>query len=254
MKVTTHHSERRVNYVREDCTAERGSHHKQPKELVRRSAKMPNIFLHAEADEPIQTAALLGHLWLGLVRVCYVVKNSKNNHLKIFLFVVRADCTGISKKAGWARLHFRRSLPRIKVLLTRTVLCKKNPVKWAPWLDSLVAAMWFEHMTLRVWKIKIGNKRHGWRGGCETIEDGSFVWIKHIYEYSKLTEISTVWKSRIVQNEVYTCEKHLSFNTKKQCAKNALCFFFLHDFIHTIFRAESTPPLHPPAHRIRSAK
>lgn len=170
MKVTTHHSERRVNYVREDCTAERGSHHKQPKELVRRSAKMPNIFLHAEADEPIQTAALLGHLWLGLVRVCYVVKNSKNNHLKIFLFVVRADCTGISKKAnkkaGWARLHFRRSLPRIKVLLTRTVLCKKNPVKWAPWLESLVAAMWFEHMTLRVWKIKIGNKRHGWRGGC----------------------------------------------------------------------------------------
>ena len=62
MKVTTHHSERRVNYVREDCTAERGSHHKQPKELVRRSAKMPNIFLHAEADESIQTAALLGHL------------------------------------------------------------------------------------------------------------------------------------------------------------------------------------------------
>ena len=126
MKVTTHHSERRVNYVREDCTAERGSHHKQPKELVRRSAKMPNIFLHAEADEPIQTAALLGHLWLGLVRVCYVVKNSKNNHLKIFLFVVRADCTGISKKAnkkaGWARLHFRRSPPHIKVLLTRTIL------------------------------------------------------------------------------------------------------------------------------------
>ena len=104
-------------------------------------------------------------------------------------------------------------------------LHKKNPVKWAPWLDPLVAAMWFEHMTLRVWKIKIENKRHGWRGGCEMIEDGSFVWIKHIYEYSKLTEISTVWKSRIVQNEVYTCEKHLSFNTKKQCAKNALCFF-----------------------------
>ena len=34
----------------------------QLKELVRGSAKMPNIFLHAEADEPIQTAALLGHL------------------------------------------------------------------------------------------------------------------------------------------------------------------------------------------------
>ena len=98
MKVTTHHSERRVNYVREDCAAERGSHHEQPKELVRRSAKMPNIFLHAEAEEPIQAAALLGHLRLGLVRVCYTVENSKNNHLKIFLFVVRADCTGISKK------------------------------------------------------------------------------------------------------------------------------------------------------------
>ena len=156
MKVTTHHSERRVNYVREDCTAERGSHHKQPKELVRRSAKMPNIFLHAEADEPIQTAALLGHLWLGLVRVCYVVKNSKHNHLKIFLFVVRADCTGISKKAnkkaGWARLHLRHSPQNIKLSHTRAILCnKKTPVKYAPWLDSLVAAMWFEHMTLRVW-------------------------------------------------------------------------------------------------------
>lgn len=131
---------------------------------------------------------------------------------------------------------------------------KKNPAKQSTWLDSLVAAMWFEHMTLRVWKIKIGNKRHGWRGGCEAIEDGSFVWIKHIYEYSKLTEISTVWKSRIVQNEVYTCEKHLSFNTKKQCAKNALCFFFLHDFIHTIFRVKSAPPLHPPVHQNHSVR
>ena len=70
------------------------------KSLCEEAQKMPNIFLHAEADEPIQTAALLGHLRLGLVRVCYVVKNSKNNHLKIFLFVVRADCTGISKKAN----------------------------------------------------------------------------------------------------------------------------------------------------------
>ncbi len=52
-----------------------------------------------------------------------------------------------------------------------------------------------------------------------------FVWIKRIYEHSKLTKISTVWKSRIVQNEVYTRKKHLSFNTKKQCANNALCFF-----------------------------
>ena len=198
MKVTTHHSERRVNYVREDCTAERGSHHKHPKELVRRSAKMPNIFLHAEADEPIQTAALLGHLWLGLVRVCYAVKNSKNNHLKIFLFVVRADCTGISKKAGWARLHFHRSLPRIKVLLTRTVLCKKNPAKQSTWLDSLVAAMWFEHMTLRVWKIKIGNKRHGWRGGCGVVEDGSFVWIKHIDKHNRLMKATTVRRFQTV--------------------------------------------------------
>ena len=91
---------------------------------------------------------------------------------------------------------------------------KKIPAKWAPWLDSLVAAMWFEHMTLRVWKIKIGNKRHGWRGGCGAVEGGRFVWIKHIYEYSKLIEISTVWKSRIVQNEVYIREKRLSFNIK----------------------------------------
>ena len=90
MKVTTHHSERRVNYVREDCAAERGSHHEQPKELVRRSAKMPNILLHAEAEEPIQAAVLLGHFRLGLVRVCYAVENSKNNHLKVFLFAVRA--------------------------------------------------------------------------------------------------------------------------------------------------------------------
>ena len=80
------------------------------------------------------------------------------------------------------------------------------------------------------------------------------MWIKHIYEYSKLTEISTVWKSRIVQDEVYIREKHLSFNTKKQCANNALCCFFLHGFIHIIFQAESIPLLHPPAHRIRSAK
>ena len=50
------------------------------------------------------------------------------------------------------------------------------------------------------------------------------MWIKHTYEYSKLTELSTVWKSRIVQNEVYIREKRLSFNTKKQCANNALCF------------------------------
>ena len=40
------------------------------------------------------------------------------------------------------------------------------------------------------------------------VEDGRFVWIKHTYEYSKLTEISTVWKSRIVQNEVCTRGKH----------------------------------------------
>ena len=203
MKVTTHHSERRVNHVREDCTAERGSHHEQPKELVRRSAKMPNIFLHAEADEPIQTAALLGHLWLGLVRVCYSVENRKNNHLKIFLFVVRADCTGISKKAnkkaGWARLHLRHSPQNIKLSHTRAILCnKKNPAKQSTWLESLVAAMWFEHMTLRVWKIKIGNKRHGWRGGCGAVEDGRFVWIKHIYEYDRLTKAATVRRFQTV--------------------------------------------------------
>ena len=142
----------------------------------------------------------------------------------LYALIAQAYRKKANKKAGWARLHFRRSLPRIKVLLTRTVLCKKNPVKWASWLESLVAAMWFEHMTLRVWKIKIGNKRHGWRGGCVVVKNENFVWIKHTYEYSKLTEISTVWKSRIVQNEVCIREKRLSFNTKKQCANNALCF------------------------------
>ena len=58
-----------------------------------------------------------------------------------------------------------------------------------------------------------------------------------------------------------------SFKTKFAPAKNAyhlipksnvqithFAFFFLHDFIHTIFQAESTPPLLLPAHRIRSAK
>ena len=33
------------------------------------------------------------------------------------------------KKAGWARLHLRRSLPRIKVLLTRAILCNFLYVK-----------------------------------------------------------------------------------------------------------------------------
>ena len=47
------------------------------------------------------------------------------------------------------------------------------------------------------------------RADVGVVEDGSFMWIKHIYEYSKLTEISTVWKFRIVQNEVYTREKTL---------------------------------------------
>ena len=58
-----------------------------------------------------------------------------------------------------------------------------------------------------------------------------------------------------------------SFKTKFAPAKNTyhlilksnvqkmhFAFFFLHDFIHTIFQAESTPPLHPPARQIRSAK
>lgn len=58
------------------------------------------------------------------------------------------------------------------------------------------------------------------------VEDGSFVWIKHIYEYSKLTEISTVWKSGIVQNEVYIREKRLSFNTKSNVQKTHFAFSF----------------------------
>ena len=58
-----------------------------------------------------------------------------------------------------------------------------------------------------------------------------------------------------------------SFKTKFAPAKNAyhlisksnvqkthFAFFFLHGFIHTIFQAESTPPLHLPAHRIHSVR
>ena len=133
----------------------------------------------------------------------------------LYALIAQAYRKKANKKAGWARLHLRHSPQNIKLSHTRAILCnKKNPAKQSTWLDSLVAAMWFEHMTLRVWKIKIGNKRHGWRGGCGVVEDGSFVWIKRTYEYSKLTEISTVWKSRIVQNEVCTCEKRLSFNNR----------------------------------------
>ena len=53
---------------------------------------------------------------------------------------------------------------------------------------------------------------------------------------------------------VHTITVTSANNAQKQCAKNALCFFFLHDFIHTIFRAKSTPPLHLPAHRIHSVR
>ena len=114
---------------------------------AKKRRKMPNTFLHPEADEPIQAAALLGHLRLGLVRVCYVVKKQKRTITWRFFFSLYAlIAQAYRKKAN-----------------------KKIPAKQSSWLDSLVAAMWFEHMTLRVWKIKIGNKRHGWRGGCEGV-------------------------------------------------------------------------------------
>ena len=74
----------------------------------------------------------------------------------------------------------------------------KNPAKQSSWLDSLVAAMWFEHMTLRVWKIKIGNKRHGWRGGCVVVEAGRFVWIKHIDKHNRLMKATTVRRFQTV--------------------------------------------------------
>ena len=55
MKVATHHSKRRVNYVREDCTTERGSNQGQLKELVRGSVEETlNGLLEAEAEKLTQ--------------------------------------------------------------------------------------------------------------------------------------------------------------------------------------------------------
>lgn len=86
------------------------------------------------------------------------------------------------------------------------------------------------------------------------VDDGRFVWIKHTYEHSKLTEISTVQKFLTVQDNVYNRKNVYHLMLKSNVQKTHFAFFFLHDFIHTIFQAESTPPLHPPAYRIRSAK
>ena len=41
---------------------------------------------------------------------------------------------------------------------------------------------------------------------------------------------------------------------KSNVQKTHFAFFFLHDFIHTIFRAESTPPIHPPVHQNHSVR
>ena len=47
-----------------------------------------------------------------------------------------------------------------------------------------------------------------------------------------------------------TCHLILKSNVQK----THFAFFFLHDFIHTIFQAESTQPLLLPAHRIHSVR
>ena len=57
------------------------------------------------------------------------------------------------------------------------------------------------------------------------VKDGRFVWIKHVYEYRKLIKVPSVRRFLTVEDEVYNHKKRLSFNIKKQCAKNALCFF-----------------------------
>ena len=161
-------------------------------------------------------------LWHGM----WLRKSSKNSihsRIKQLLFYWRCDKKSAEipkfrhfdmNKSGLSPPSSPPQSAKHQSLAHADGFMQKNPAKQSTWLEFLVAAMWFEHMTLRVWKIKIGNKRHGWRGGCGAVEGGRFVWIKHIYEYSKLIEISTVWKSRIVQNEVYIREKRLSFNIK----------------------------------------
>lgn len=47
-----------------------------------------------------------------------------------------------------------------------------------------------------------------------------------------------------------TCHLILKSNVQK----THFAFFFLHDFIHTIFRVESTPPLHPLVHQNHSVR
>ncbi len=54
MKAATHHSERRANYARENCTTERGSN-QQLKELVRGSVEVTlNGLLEAESEKLMQ--------------------------------------------------------------------------------------------------------------------------------------------------------------------------------------------------------
>jgi hypothetical protein len=54
MKVATHHSKRRVNYIREDCTPERGSNQGAAERTCegkrRRNAKWPAGSRSGEAD------------------------------------------------------------------------------------------------------------------------------------------------------------------------------------------------------------
>ena len=170
--------------------------------MVRRNQR-----LHAQTAVHWLCCSFFNRLWHGMW-LRKAIKNSIHARIKRLLFYWRcAEKVPKSQnfgtltwtKAGWARLHLRHSPQSIKVSLTRVILYnKKNTAKCVPWLEFLVAAMWFEHMTLRVWKIKIGTKRHGWRGGCEAIEDGSFVWIKHIDKHNRLMKATTVRRFQTV--------------------------------------------------------
>ena len=78
------------------------------------------------------------------------------------------------------------------------------------------------------------------------------MWIKHIYEYSKLTEVSTVQKFLTVEDEVYNRKNVYHLISKSNVQKTHFAFSFcmtlfiqffernqLHPFIR--LRIESTP-------------
>ena len=56
------------------------------------------------------------------------------------------------------------------------------------------------------------------------VKDVRFVWIKHIYEYSKLTEISTVQKFLTVQDNVYNRKNIYHLMLKSNVQKTHFAF------------------------------